>query len=244
MTGIYGRPQLLVSRRVRSARLRLQRQRRVAVGVARGGLLRHRRAQPQGRLLGLFLGGPQRARAEPHAAALHVQRQRPRHDAVHRRQRQPPVPDQRLLLPVAALGPARSHADDRPVRPGPVDGRAHDAAGRGALRPRLELGAGRGQRHHADVALQPAADQLRSHRQRARLQRHHAAARLRLRRVRHRQDGAQGQPRQVRRGGHLRRHLQLQQPGGADHHSRSARARRRRAAGPTATATSSWTAIC
>ena len=84
-TGIYGRPQLLVSRRVRSARLRLQRQRRPAVVVARGAVLRHRRAQPQGRLLGLFLGGAQRPRAEPHAAALHVQLQRAGDHALHRR---------------------------------------------------------------------------------------------------------------------------------------------------------------
>ena len=42
--------ELLVSRRLRSARLRLQRQRRAATRLARGAVLRHRRAQHQGRL--------------------------------------------------------------------------------------------------------------------------------------------------------------------------------------------------
>ena len=150
---------------------------------------------------GLVHRGAQRPRAERHAAALHVQLQRARDRAVHGRGRPSPVPGQRLVLPVAALGPARSHADDRAVRAGPVDGRAADAAGRHALRPRLELGAGRGQRHHRDVALQPAADHVRADGQRPRLQRHHAAVRRRLRPVRQRQDGAQGQPRQVSRSG-------------------------------------------
>ena len=51
--------------------------------------------------------------------------------------------------------------DVRDVRPGPVDGRAADAAGRRAVRPRVELGAGRRQRRHGHVALQPAADFVR-----------------------------------------------------------------------------------
>ena len=63
-SGIYGRPQPLLSRRVRSARLRLQRQRRAAERLARVDVLRDRRAQREGRLPGLLLGGAQRARAE------------------------------------------------------------------------------------------------------------------------------------------------------------------------------------
>ena len=178
---------------------------------------------------GLLHDRAQRTRAEQHAAALHVQRRRA---------------DQRLVFPLAALGSARSHADVRAVRAGPVDGRAPDAAGRCAVRPRLELGAGRGQRHHRHLALQPAADFVRSDGQRPRLQRHHPARRGRLRRVRHRQDGAQGQLRQVCRSGDVRRHLQLQQPGGTHHHAHRVGAGCARAAGPTATATTWSIATC
>ncbi len=70
------------------------------------------------------------------------------------------------------------------------------------------------------VAIQPAADYVRPHGQRPRVQRHHAARRVRLRPVRQRQDGAQGQRRQVPRSGDLRRHLQLQQSGRAHRHAR------------------------
>ena len=129
------------------------------------------------------------------------------------------VPISVSLLPVAALGSARSHRDVRTVRPGPVDGRAADAAGRRAVRSRLELGAGRRQRRHGHLALQPAADFVRGNGQRPRLQRHHAAPRDYLRRLRHRQDRAQGERRQVSRSRHGRRHLQLQQPRGPYRHA-------------------------
>jgi len=71
--------------------------------------------------------------------------------------------------------------DDAALRREPLDGRPPDAAGRRAVRSRVELGAGGRQRYHRDIALQPAADQLRSNGQRSRLQRHHTAARARLR---------------------------------------------------------------
>ena len=47
------------------------------------------------------------------------------------------------------------------------------AAGRGALRPGVELGAGRGQRHLDSVAIHLRADQLPAHGERRCLQRHH-----------------------------------------------------------------------
>ena len=62
--------------------------------------------------------------------------------------RQSPLPGQRVVFPGAALESARPHADGRPVRAGPMDGRPADAAGRRPLRPRLELGACGRQRHH------------------------------------------------------------------------------------------------
>ena len=63
-----GAAELLVSRRLRSARLRLQRQRRAEFVVARGGLVRDRRAQHEGRLQRDLHRGAQRPRAESHAA--------------------------------------------------------------------------------------------------------------------------------------------------------------------------------
>ena len=80
--------------------------------LARGGVLRHRRAQHEGRLHRVVRRGAQRTRAEPHAAPLHVQLQRAGDRRVHHVGRQSPLPGQRVVLPVAALGPARSHADD------------------------------------------------------------------------------------------------------------------------------------
>ena len=58
---------------------------------------------------------------------------------------------------------------------GSMDAGQADAPGGDSLRPRLELGAGRGQRHDGDVDLQPAADLVRAHGERQGLQRHHTA---------------------------------------------------------------------
>ena len=55
----------------------------------------------------------QRTRAEPHAAALHLQRERARERRVSGRRRAASVPGVGLVLPGAALGPARQHADAR-----------------------------------------------------------------------------------------------------------------------------------
>ena len=65
---------------------------------------------------------------------------------------------------------------------------AVDAAGRAPLRPRVELQPGGAQRNGADVEVQRGADYLRADAGRRRVQRHHAALRRRLRRVRQRQD--------------------------------------------------------
>ena len=64
------------------------------------------------------------------------------------RRRQSPVPACRTSCRragISTIAPRRCRA----VRAGPVDDRPADAAGRRAVRPRVELGAGRGQRHDA-----------------------------------------------------------------------------------------------
>ena len=71
--------------------------------------------------------------------------------------------------------------------------RPPDGAGRAALRPGVELRAGRTERHDADVVPESGADHHRADARRQRLQRHHAARGRRLRRVRQRQDGDQVQ---------------------------------------------------
>ena len=67
-----------------------------------------------------------------------------------------------------------------------VDARPVDAAGRAPLRPRVELQPGGAQRDDADVEVQRGADYLRADGGRRRVQRHHAALRRGLRRVRQR----------------------------------------------------------
>ena len=92
--------------------------------------------------------------------------------------------------------------------------RPHDAAGRAALRPRVELVPGRAQRRAAGVA---SGTRRRSRSRetdgRHRLQRHHAARRRRLRRVRQRQDVAEGERRQVSAEREQPGELHDQQPG-------------------------------
>ena len=101
------------------------------------------------------------------------------------------------------------------VRPGQVDARPADAAGRVTLRPRLELHAGGAQRDGADVTIQRGADQLPADARRRFVQRHHAALRRRLRRVRQRQDGAEVQSRPLPRFGDERQRVHQQQSGRA-----------------------------
>ena len=63
-------------------------------------------------------------------------------------------------VPPAGVAPVRSHGHSGAVRPGQVDARPADAAGRVALRPRLELYPGGVQRDGSDVTIQRGADQL------------------------------------------------------------------------------------
>ena len=112
------------------------------------------------------------------------------------------LPGERVVLPVAALGPTRSHTDHVVLCAGSVDARQAHLAGWRPLRSRVELGTRRRERHDRDVALQSAADLVRPHGQRPRLQRHHPAIRACLRPVRQRQDGDQSARRQVSRSGH------------------------------------------
>ena len=149
-------------------------------------VLCHRRAQLQGRLPGLLLSRAQRTRRQQHAAALHVQ--------------QPGARSPCRLLPGAALGPARSHGDGGAVRAGSVDAGPADAARRACAT--TARGAGRRPRATARPAtsrFNPQPITFERTVSVTRLQRHHAAHGRRLRRVRQRQDGAQGQRRQVPR---------------------------------------------
>ncbi len=86
--------------------------------------------------------GAQRTRAESHAAAIHVQLRRASDRRVHDVGRQSSLPGERVVFPVAALGPARSHTDHVVLCTGSVDARQADLAGWRPLRPRVELGAG------------------------------------------------------------------------------------------------------
>ena len=57
-------------------------------------------------------------------------------------------------VPAAGVAPVGPHVDGGAVHPGQVDARPVDAAGRAALRPRLELQPGGVQRDGADVEIQ------------------------------------------------------------------------------------------
>ena len=129
--------ELQLSRALRSERSRLCGQQRHLAPVAGVGGVCHRGAQLQGRLSGLQPGANERAGRQRFAVAIYVQQQEPR----QLRLRQRP-----------AVGHDRSHDDRGALRAGPVDARPADAARGGALRPGLELGAGRRQRHAGDVA--------------------------------------------------------------------------------------------
>ena len=91
---------------------------------------------------------------------------------------------------------------DGAVRPGAVDARPPDAAGRAAIRSRAELvsrAAGRA------VAIPADADRHSGDARRRQLQGHHAEDRRRVRPVRDRQDGAQDEPREISGGRRRRR---------------------------------------
>ena len=105
---------------------------------------------------------------------------------------------------------------------GHLDARPVDAARRAALRPGLELGPGRRQRDHRDVAVQRGADFVRADAQRGCVQRHLAARRCGVRRLRQRQDGDQVQLRPLSRAGDQRHPLHAEQPGETNHDQRLA----------------------
>ena len=125
--------------------------------------------------------------------------------------------------------PERPRQNDGALRAGPVDARADDAAGRAALRQRVELFAGADDRSGADQRPDVPGDaaDLRANRRRQ-LQGHLAARRPGARRLRQRQDGRQGQLRQVPGPGEQpeQQLLDLQS-------DRRASRRRRRGRGPT-----------
>ncbi len=131
--------ELQLSRAVRSAGRCLRGQRREPDQLARDRLVRDRRPQHEGRLSGLVSEVAAGARRQPDAAAVPVQQ---RH------------PERLQLLHLAALGAERSHRNRLAVRAGSVDEKPAHAAGRAALRPRLELCSRRTQRDDADVAVQ------------------------------------------------------------------------------------------
>ena len=106
-----------------------------------------------------------------------------------------------------AVGEQVAHGVGRGVRAGTLDARPPDGAGRGAVRPRPELVSGAAGRA---VQIPARAHHHSGNGGRGQLQGHHAQARRGLRRVRRRQDGAQGTPGPIprRRGylGHLPQH--------------------------------------
>ena len=124
---------------------------------------------------------------------------------------QPGRAERGQLLP-AGLRPPHGHQDAQLLHPGQLDARPPDAAGRAALRSRLELCAVRTERHDQHVVPESAADHDSADAGRGRLQRPHAARRCRLRRLRQRQDGAQVQLGQVPRLRGQRLAVYLDQP--------------------------------
>ena len=244
-TGIYGRPNFSYRGVFDPLDFGFNDNDALQYDLARGGVLRHRRAQHEGRLHGLVHRGAQRARAEPHAAALHVQLQRAGDAAVHDPGRQPPLSrsacrtscrragtstiarrrsafyaqDQWTIGRLTLQGGVRY---DRAWSWAPAEGNGTTETSRFNPKP-ITFERTVSVRGYNDITPRFGA---------------------RLRPVRQRQDGAQGQRRQVSRSGDRRRHLQLQQSGGAHHHAHRVGTGARRAAGPTATATSSSIAIC
>ena len=103
------------------------------------------------------------------------------------------------------------HALRRVLRPGSVDEEPGDAAGRAALRARLELVPRGRERHHRPVALQRGAHPVPGHGRRKGLPRHHAAPGPGLGRLRQRQDLVQDQLQQVPAAGQQRERVHHRQ---------------------------------
>ena len=122
--------------------------------LARLGVVRDGRAQHEGRLPGR-LSRRRTAASITGESAAHLPLQQRRAEPVH--------------LPASGFPDGQSDDDVGPLRPGHLDARPAVAAGRAALRPRLELGPGRGQRDHRDVAVQRGADSVRADGQRRRV---------------------------------------------------------------------------
>ena len=143
--------------------------------LVRERIVRHRRAQHEGRIPGQSAGPAGSADLERPAAVVPVQPGRAEcRDLPSPRRRQPD-----------------DHQPGRHLHPGQLDARPPDAAGCPAVRSRLELRAGRTERHHRDVVPESGANRHREDAGRRCVQRPHAADRRRLRPVRHRQNGAQ-----------------------------------------------------
>ena len=135
-----------------AAELPVSRRRIVGMGRRQDGrlvrerIVRHRRAQHEGRLPGQPAGPAGSAALERAAAVVSVQPGRAEcRDLPSPRRRQPD-----------------DHQPGRLLRPGQLDARPPDAAGRAALRSRLELRAGRTERHHRDVVPESGADRHRA----------------------------------------------------------------------------------
>ena len=162
------------------------------VSMARGGRLRHRRAQPQGRAHGhLFRGQPRELHERP---AARVPREQRRAESAHRSR---------------AVRPAGAGADHGVLRAGTVDARPPHAAGRSPVRPRARVVPGPADRPDA---LLPQPGELPRDAGRGQLRRRHPARRRGHGRVRQRQDRAEVQHGQIPGG------RQHRQPGGLLQH--------------------------
>ena len=162
--------------------------------VARIAVLRHRRAQHEVRLSGCLSPREPELLRQRHAPDVPAEprRAQPAHDGSE------------------TIQDRTAHSLGGALCPGAMDARPHDAAGRDSLRPRVELFP-RSTDRTGDIPADAAV--LRGTAGRDRLQRHHAARRDGLRRLRQRQDVAEGERRQVSRGRHESQHVFADQPG-------------------------------
>ncbi len=176
--------------------------------VAREHLVRHRLAQHQGRLQRpVRLRQPGLELRQLAGAGLPVQQRRAEPDLGALGRVQEPV----------------AYSLRRLLRAGSVDAQQADAAGRGAVRACLQLLPGVVHRGHA--LLPDVHDDSRGGRRE--LQGHHAARRRRVRRLRQRQDVAEGELGQVRAAGAERGHLHRRRADVAHRHHRDAELDRR-----------------
>ena len=193
-------------------------QRPVTARLAGVDVIRHRVPCDEVRYPGR-VSDPQRLRKHRHQPA-DLPLQQPLHPAPRRRRGNGLQPRERHHHADAESvhDATRRTRDDEPdalprvLRAGPVDGAPAHATGRAALRVGEQLGA-RGERDHQGFEVQRRADRLRPDAERRWLSRHLTAVRRGLRRVRQRQDRAQGQPRSLPGQRQQRRQLHHQQPG-------------------------------